>query len=157
MVIHHLPLHLLCQGVSKEPVNLGSVKKSLLNEISCPIKPSASKVVVQSTTDKPKEEPTKKTHLLVGQIASTSGSQSPEVNCSGNSHVVEMAQNPHVIVHKTGVNCSGNSHVAEMVQNPQVIVCETGVANNVVPANSGLKSPAKMTCISQSTFDDEIR
>ena len=37
----------------EQPVNLLGVKKSLLNEISAPIKPGTSQIEVESTTDKP--------------------------------------------------------------------------------------------------------
>ena len=37
----------------EQPVNLLGVKKSLLNEISAPIKPGTSQIEIESTTDKP--------------------------------------------------------------------------------------------------------
>ena len=44
----------------EQPVNLIGVKKSLLNEISAPIKPGPSQIEVETTTDKPQQQKAKK-------------------------------------------------------------------------------------------------
>ena len=94
----------------------------------------------------------KKNPVLLGQMASTSASQSTEVRCSGKSNVAEVLKTPQVMSSDVGVKNTAAPETSGLKSTPDA----GSLKNTLVPENNGLKNIVDEGCAMKNTSDDEL-